>query len=291
MRIFIASTNLHLIDSLLLRKKDDILFFLSKTENKFIDIIQKENFFKEVITFFDDKKISTRKNNSKKMISLCEKLKPSEIIVGSDRKIEVSILIHNFKAIYSYMDDGLHSYILEKQYPFKYSIFEKLLKMGLYASKLDVPKYLGCGSYISNAYLFKPELANECLKKKNLKKIDISKLPKIELDIKIDCKNILLLPHPKFITPKIIEKLSFLKDFCVKYHPRDKNRYFKAQEIGDLPLEILLLNLDKEIKIYGFNTTALLIAKWLGFESYNIVFEENEVDRFMKLNNIKEINC
>ena len=286
MRIFVASTNLHLIDSLILNK-DDILFFISKKENKFIEVIK--NYFKEVFVFIDDKKISTRRENAKKMISLSKKFAPREIIVGNDRKIEISILIHNFNTTYSYMDDGLHSYILENQYPFKYSIFEKYLKKFIYKSNLDVPKYIGCNSYIKNAYLFKPEFANECLKKKNLIRLDINRLPKINLDIKLDCKNILLLPHPKFITPQIIDKLAFLKDFCVKYHPRDNKKYFKAKEIGDLPLEILLLNLDRDTKIYGFKTTALLIAKWLGFESYNIVFEENEVDRFMKLNGIKEI--
>jgi len=286
MKIFVASTNLHLIDSLILNK-NDILFFISKKENRFVEVIK--NYFKEVFIFIDDKKVSTRRENAKKMISLAKKFNPSEIIVGNDRKIETSILIHNFNTTYSYMDDGLHSYILENQYPFKYSIFEKYLKKFMYKSNLDVPKYIGCSDYIKNAYLFKPEFANKCLKKKNLIRLDINKLPKINLDIKLDCKNILLLPHPKFITNEIIEKLSFLKDFCVKYHPRDNNRYFKAKEIGDLPLEILLLNLDKDTKIYGFKTTALLIAKWLGFESYNMVFEENEVDRFMKLNGIKEI--
>jgi hypothetical protein len=279
MRIFVASTNLHLIDSLILNQKD-ILFFISKTKNEFVDLIIEKKFFKKVYVFKDDKRISTRIKNSKKMISFAKELKPSEIIVGNDRKIEISILIHNFtNTIYSYMDDGLHSYILERQYPFKYSIFEKYLKMLLYKSKLDVPKYIGCSDYIKNAYLFKPEFANECLKKKNLYPLDISIIPAIKMDLKIDCENILLLPHSKFITSAIINKLSSLKNFCVKYHPRDKNRYFNAKEIGNIPLEILLLNLDKNVKIYGFKTTALLIAKWLGFDCVNIVFEENEVDK------------
>jgi hypothetical protein len=288
MKIFIASTNLHLIDSLILNN-NDILFFLSKTDNELLNLIKQKNYFKKIYTFIDDKKFSTRIKNAQKMISISKEISPDEIIVGNDRKIEISILIHNFKNNYSYMDDGLHSYILEKQYPFKYSIFEKYLKMFLYKSKLDVPKYIGCSDYIKNVYLFKPEFANGCLKKKNLQKLDIHKLPHIKMDLNIDCKNILLLPHPKFINSKIINKLSFLNDFCVKYHPRDKNRYFNAKEIGNISLEILLLNVNKDIKIYGFNTTALLIAKWLGFDSYNIVFKENEVDRFMKMNNIKEI--
>jgi hypothetical protein len=224
------------------------------------------------------------------MINLAKEINPSEIVVGNDRKIETSILIHNFKVNYSYMDDGLHSYILEKQYPFKYSIFEKILKRLMYRSKLDVPKYIGCSEYIKKAYLFKPEFANECLAKKELVKLNITKIPKINLDIKLNCKNILLLPHPKFIREDFVVKINeVLSDFCVKYHPRDENRYFKAEVIGNIPLEMLLLNIDKDIKIYGFNTTAILIAKWLGFDVYNFVFERNAVNEFMKKNGIKEI--
>jgi hypothetical protein len=160
----------------------------------------------------------------------------------------------------------------------------------MYRSKLDVPKYIGCSEYIKKAYLFKPEFANECLAKKELVKLDIAKIPKIDLDIKLNCKNILLLPHPKFINENIITKIKQnLNNFCVKYHPRDENRYFEAKTIGNIPLEMLLLNIDKDTKIYGFNTTAILIAKWLGFDVYNFVFEENEVNEFMKKNGIKEI--
>jgi len=286
-KIFVASTYLHLIDALILNK-NDYLFFLTKKEDKWVKRVS--GYFKKVYQFIDDKKIPTRIKNSKKMINLAKEIKPDEIIVGNDRKIETSILIHNFRANYSYMDDGLHSYILEKQYPFKYSVFERILKRLMYKAKLDVPKYIGCNNYIKKAYLFKPEFANECLAKKELIKLDFSKIPKINLDIKLNCKNILLLPHPKFINKGVIEKIAqSLNSFCVKYHPRDENSYFKAEVIENIPLEILLLNIDKDTKIYGFNTTAILIAKWLGFDVYNFVFEKNEVNEFMKKNGIKEI--
>jgi hypothetical protein len=283
-RIFVASTYLHLIDALILNKKD-YLFFITKKEDEFVKKVAP--YFKEVYQFIDDKKIKTRIQNSSKMISLAKDINPAEIVVGNDRKIETSILIHNFKANYSYMDDGLHSYILERQYPFKYSFFEKILKKFLYKSKLDVPKYIGCNDYIKRAYLFKPEFANECLKKKELIALNIEDIPKIDININLDCKNILLLPHPKFIDENI--KKIKIKDFCVKYHPRDNNRYFDEPIIGNIPLEILLLNIPKNTKIYGFKTTAILIAKWLGFDVYNFVFNESRVDAFMKKNGIKEI--
>jgi hypothetical protein len=283
-KIFIASTYLHLIDALILNQ-EDYLFFITKKEDDFLKKVSP--YFKNIYQFIDDKKINTRIQNAKKMISISQSIQPDEIVVGNDRKIETSILIHNFKANYSYMDDGLHSYILEKQYPFKYSIFEKILKMIMYKNRLDVPKFIGCNSYIKKAYLFKPEFANECLRKKELIKLNINDIPQIKLDININCKNILLLPHPKFINESI--KRIKLKDFCVKYHPRDKNRYFDAPIIPNIPLEILLLNISRDIKIYGFQTTAILIAKWLGFEVFNFVFEDNKINKFMSKNGIKEI--
>ena len=288
MKILIASTNLHLINSIIISKqfKDDYqLFFIGK-KSDFLEFSKK--FFRDVILFEEDKsslfkKVSKRVENSKKMIELAEKLKPDEIIVGNDRKIETSVLIENFDANYSYMDDGLHSYIPEKQHLFKYSIFEKWLKELLYRSRLQVPKFIGCN--LKKAYLYKPEFAFCPFKEKV--KLDINLLRREDfedfLDVKIDFNKLILFPHPKFVNSDFLEKVKKIADekTAVKLHPRDKNSYpFKV--LDNIPFEILLLKMDKNVKIYGDKTTALLIASWLGFESYT--FSENQ---FFAKNGVK----
>ena len=186
-KVLIASTNLHLIDSLIIKNQfnDNFhLVFIGK-KNIFYENIKKE--FKSYLYLEENKskKIPLRIENSKKLLNFIKNLNPSEIIVGNDRKIETSILIKNYtNTIYSYMDDGLHSYILEKQHPFKYTFLEKILKQFIYKNKLVLPKFIGCGEYIKNAYLFKPEFANSCLKNKNLIKLEINLL-KVNIDLNI----------------------------------------------------------------------------------------------------------
>ena len=290
-KVLIASTNLHLIDCLIIKNqfKDNFhLVFIGKKNILFENIKNQFHSFLYLEENKNSQKVKLRIQNSKKLLEFIKNLNPSEIIVGNDRKIETAILIKNYNSTYSYMDDGLHSYILEKQHPFKYTFLEKKLKEFIYKNRLVLPKFIGCGKYIKNAYLFKPEFANSCLKNKNLIKLDINKL---KIDIKLDIpkfKKLILLPHPKFITPKILEKIKQYidKDTAIKLHPRDKNRYFDIITINkEIPLEILLLQIDKKTKIYGYKTTAILIAKWLGFEVYSF-----ENDEFMQKNGIKVID-
>jgi len=291
-KVLIASTNLHLIDSLIIKNQFNDNFHL-------VFIGKKNSFYKNIKTEFksylyleenkNGKKITLRIKNSNKLLNFIKNLNPNEIIVGNDRKIETSILIKNYtNTIYSYMDDGLHSYILEKQHLFKYTFLEKFLKQIIYKNTLVLPKFIGCEKYIKNAYLFKPEFANRCLKNKNLIKLNINLL-KVNIDLDIPkFKKLILLPHPKFITPKILEKIKKYidKDTAIKLHPRDENKYFDIITLDkEIPLEVLLLQIDKKTKIYGYKTTAILIAKWLGFDVYN--FGE---DKFMQKNGIKVID-
>ena len=291
-KILIASTNLHLIDSIILNNQFNTNFhlvYIGKENILFNHIKYNFSSFLYLEENKSSKKIELRITNAKKLIDFIKNLNPNEIIVGNDRKIETSILIKNYNTIYSYMDDGLHSYILEKQHIFKYTFFEKYLKKIIYKNDLVLPKYIGCAKYIKNVYLFKPQFANKCLKNKNLIPLDISLL-NINLDLSIPTfKKLILLPHPKFINSQILEKIKPFIDenTAIKSHPRDNNNYFDIITINkEIPLEALLLKIDKNTKIYGYKTTAILIAKWLGFDVYN--FGKNT---FMQKNGIKAIDC
>ena len=287
-KVFIASTYLHIIDSIIISKmyNDKFTLFFIGQNNDFVTFCNK---FFDIHLFTENKsslksKINQRIKNSKKMIELIQKINPNEIIVGNDRKIETSILIENYKNNYSYMDDGLHSYIPEKQHIFKYTIFEKYLKILLYKNKLKIPKFIGCN--LDKAYLYKPEFGLKCYKEKI--KLNIDLLNKNDFNgyldnIKLDFNKLILFPHPKFINKQFLDKVKKIidKNTAIKLHPRDKNKYFDSNILPNNPLEILLLKMNKNITIYGDNSTAILIAKWLGFEVYsfskNKFFEKNGV--------------
>ena len=74
---------------------------------------------------------------------------------------------------------------------------------------------------------------------------------------------IIFLPHPKFITKEKIDKINrFIdKNTLIKLHPRDNTTKINGIILQNLFSEIIFLYTNA--KIYGFNTTSLLTAKWL----------------------------
>ncbi|EDM23555.1 hypothetical protein [Caminibacter mediatlanticus] len=299
MKIIIASTSFHLINALILKHQLNEEFFLIYIgkENEVFNKVK--TYFVDSLILIEDKnnKYNLRIQNAKKLLELVKNIKPSEIIIGNDRKIENSILIANYKVNYSYLDDGLHSYILENQHMFKYTIFEKKLKEFLYKNRLVLPKYIGSSEYIKKAYVYKPEFVHKYLKEKVLIKLtpDTHFLRAIFKENIPEIKKLILFPHSKFIDDKKIEciKKYIDENTFIKLHPRDNKTKLNAKKI-DLIAEVLFLNL-KEVQILGFNTTALLTAKWLNsnLDVKMIKFDKNlsEIEKFMIKNGIKEINC
>ncbi|NPA60746.1 MAG: hypothetical protein GXO06_00485 [Epsilonproteobacteria bacterium] len=225
-------------------------------------------------------KIKSKRVAIEKIFKLVEKIEPHKLIVGNDRKTEVSATIHRFKSILKieYLDDGIHSYILERSSIFKYTHLDSFIKWLLYGYRVNTPKYIGCSEYIDGAYLFKPEFANSCIRRKEVKKLDIEILKSdrvrglIDISDNLTLKDIdivLILPHRKELNSRILNIL--IKKFdnpkvAIKPHPRDNEstKIFKrAQKISYIPMEVLTLLIDNSVKIVGFATTALLTAKWL----------------------------
>jgi hypothetical protein len=290
-KVLIASTYLHLIDSLIIQKQFNNSFhlvFIGK-KNTIFDLIKNE--FKSYL-FLEEKKdknkIQQRIKNYQILNNYIKEISPNEIIIGNDRKIETAILIANNSYNYSYMDDGLHSYILEKQHILKYSFFEKKLKEFIYKNSLVLPKFIGCANYIKKAYLFRPNLAHKLLKNKTLIKLqpDIEYLKNVfnplidknTISLLQKATKIIFLPHPKFITKEKIDKINrFIdKNTLIKLHPRDNTTKINGIILQNLFSEIIFLYTNA--KIYGFNTTSLLTAKWLR-EDLEVFyfFEKNEL--------------
>lgn len=87
---------------------------------------------------------------------------------------------------------------------------------------------------------------------------------------------------------KIKEIVSFLSDFCkdsnwhlyIKYHPRETNKFslpFAEKEISPtIPAEALLSeNINKQIIVIGNQSTAVFLAKKLGYKTISIARLEN----------------
>jgi len=293
--VILASTPLHLFGAITLALSNrenlyNIILIDQKDTTYYLALKNwKNNPFKNIDITLTDKssilrKIKSKRKAIKKILKVVEEINPKKLIVGNNRKTEVSAIIEKFKKKeVEYLDDGIHSYLLEKSSVLKYTLLDNIIRGLIYGYKIKTPKYIGCSSYIKKAYLFKPNLANSCIREKEIESlnIDILKSDKIKEfiynlidkdieDILNSIETLLFLPHPKELNRDILNIL--IKKFdnkkvAIKTHPRDiyTSKLFKNAKIisKDIPTEALVLILPKDIKIIGFATTALLTAKWL----------------------------
>jgi hypothetical protein len=243
---------------------------------------------------------------------------PTEVAVGSDRRIEFQYVMHLLQvkgqsAKGLYLDDGLYSYAGRPHHFLKDGI-NAILKKFVYGSWWQEPKTVGSSSWIDQAWLFAPEQAIELLKQKALVTIkadwfkneaitELSHL--VALQLKYDISHlhaldtVLLIPHPNNVKKmqgyktriqNLIAKLHQQgKKIGVKYHPRAEGddeldlRAFGATEIipAQLAFEFCLPLFSSRCKVVGDIGTALLTCKWLRPEL--IVFANlDENDSFQK---------
>ena len=293
--IILASTPLHLFGAVVIALQEEqkyhLIYIDQKDKKYYIALIKWKNSpFKTTQILLSNKsslfkKLKSKRGNIKKLFNIIEEINPNRLIVGNDRKTEISATVAKFKnrVEIDYLDDGIHSYILERSSKFKYTLLDSIIRSLIYGKIVYTPKYIGCSSYIKKAYLFKPNLANSCIREKEIESlnIDILKSDKIKEfiynlidkdieDILNSIETLLFLPHPKELNRDILNIL--IKKFdspkvAIKTHPRDNitsNLFKNAKNISkDVPTEALVLILPKDIKIIGFATTALLTAKWL----------------------------
>jgi len=327
--VLIASTPLHLFDAIIIAQSfpendyhllyidqeslEDVYFSALQTwENSpfistHIMITRKKSLFA---------KMQSKKISILKILSLIHTIKPQRVIVGNDRKNETAAVIQKVKhtVAIDYMDDGLHSYIMEKSHIFKYTFIDSFLKSIIYAHKIVTPKIIGGSNYIENLYLYQPSLRHTVLKDKPAYQLDISCLHKpniqewlsaivqklhIDLDEELSAvSSVLFLPHPKELSKEKLlllqKKLVHKQHVAIKLHPRDSTsaKYFRPHKIihQKLSAEILFLS-GYSMNIYGFASTALLMAKWLhpALSVFSIQFNTNtftELEQLMQNNGI-----
>lgn len=244
-------------------------------------------------------------------------LKPQKIIVGNDRKNEVSALLHKLDNTYqgieiAYMDDGIHSYLVEKSGMLKYTLLDSLVKTLIYGSRITTPKLIGSSDRIDEVYLYRPELRHDVLQAKRTQPLDVGVLQTqgvqslvqdiakrlgVVLEEELEgIKQIIFLPHPKALKKEQIEKVSGINaSTAVKLHPRDHQHraFFESQGIkvldNALVAELIFLGVERKITVVGFASTALLMAKWLrpDLEVYSLKFNKempSELEQLMQQN-------
>ncbi|MDY0403001.1 polysialyltransferase family glycosyltransferase [Sulfurovum sp.] len=333
--IIIASTPLHLFDAVIIAKQFKNfhyhLFYIDQNtpmNDYFLALKKWQNSpFASVKIFTADKstllnKIISKRHEIDQIYEQSLQLNPQRIIVGNDRKNENSALISKMKndVEFEYMDDGLHSYIVEKSSLIKYTIFDNLLKSLIYGTKIYTPKHIGTSQYINAAYLYKPDLRHQYLKNTKIHALDINILQtqdvkewvglimasaNINLEDELSTlQNILFLPHPKELSTSklnsLMELLKHKKRVAVKLHPRDHENAKKFSDIGikiinpKLSAELIFLSVPADVKIFGFASTSLLMAAWLRpvLKAFSVKFENgplDEIETIMEQNRIQVV--
>lgn len=244
-------------------------------------------------------KLKERKNNFKWLKTELDRLIPTKIFTGSDRRVEFQYAMHimkNLKTEGGYLDDGLYSYAGRKNIWYKdlVSSFLKKISYGLWWQE---PKTVGASSNIQQVHLFQPEVALEIIKKNKVLSILDAKLfldekiialsqqvlmlfaEKIETYQVIDV--LIFIPHPNNVAkmqgylPRLEVLLNKLKQkdkvVAIKYHPRvGMGDPLNLKRLGvdkiipaELASEFLLPVLPKKCMVLGDVGTALLTCHWL----------------------------
>lgn len=313
--IYFASTILHLYAaaSIALTRKDNIahLVFIDQPEGKefpLYSIVQtwQSSPFSTVRLFPGRFKGSLNKLHKRKQLFkdlklLISHLRPSNIFVGNDRRIEFQFSMHiaetlNLNTKGHYMDEGTFTYVGRKaSSSFSDSIIDNWLKKISYGLWWKNPLTVGESSWISYVHAAFPNLVDVRLKKKAILPLDHTKFvsPEVmqlsELILKFynlspsrisSIDALFTLPHESLFSKDseyrkvVIKQVNDMKSkglsVAAKYHPRNSNPdilNLKSAGIDLLPagasFEAILPLLPEKTHIVGDLSSTLLIARWL----------------------------
>jgi hypothetical protein len=248
-------------------------------------------------------KRKVRKLCFSKLQKIIDNLKPDEICVGNDRRVEFQFSMNyarnciGLNTVGAYLDDGAGSYISFDKFRLKKSILDKYIdtpfKKIVYGSWFERPEWIGGSTWVDKLYLTLPQLVPSVLSEKSIVpvmpsfyKVNKAEDKMLELserlggrldDIGIMDATLLVLP-PKSIMEGLYGSLSELRSLIlglsnksrklfVKYHPRDVDDPLDIKDkVTLLPAAIpleIFFSIYDFKEIIGDVSTALLSAKWL----------------------------
>jgi hypothetical protein len=246
-------------------------------------------------------KLRKRKQLFNNLEEIIKDLKPGNIFVGNDRRIEFQFSMHITETLGiqtkgHYMDEGTFTYVGRKaSSSFGDSIIDNWLKKLSYGLWWKNPLTVGESAWVSTVHVAFPDLIDQRLRKKVIKQLDSnaftsSSMMQLSTNIlefygfdsaKLSHLDALFtLPHESLFTnnlsyrEQILAQIKDLKDqglqVAAKYHPRNSNPdalNLVAAEVELIPagisFEAILPLLPKKTHIIGDLSSTLLIARWL----------------------------
>lgn len=313
--LFLVSTPLHLIVSLAIIDTNKIsspnLVFIDQVKDKanpYLETLRQwqANPFKSIHVFYRPEKkllskLKARKQTFNLLRNIVDELKPDNIYVGNDRRIEFQYCMHHATEVGlsptgNYMDEGTFTYVGRKASgSFSDRVIDNTFKKLSYGFWWKHPETVGASDWISTVFVSFPDIIHPLLKKKHIVHLTLdywkSHLLKQyceKLITKIgkpehlhDYDLILTLPHESIIKTNpgyriIIERLireqvhSGLK-VGIKYHPRDTEKdMLKVATLPGvelitqtLPFEALLPMIKSGSKVIGDFSTTLISTRLL----------------------------
>ncbi|WP_024851617.1 hypothetical protein [Hydrogenovibrio kuenenii] len=309
MRLYLPSTPFNLLLSFLdalSRGGDNVLVYIDqKAMSPYLDSLLslQSSPFCEVFVLYGaatgKEKLDERRQNFKALSALLDRYDFSEVITGSDRRIEFQYVMHliqetNNDVTGSYLDDGLYTYLTWKR-PFYEHFLNAIVKKIIYGLWWHEPRTPGTSKYVSRSILMDARLALDSLKSRDVITIDFSLLSSAVLTewtekllnafncnvsqiSEIDV--FFILPHPNDVkkmpgyvlqlNDSIKTSIEKGQKIAVKYHPRfTEVDEFNLGSSGamlvpsNLAFEFLLPVLKAHAKVVGDFTTVMLTSKML----------------------------
>ncbi len=246
-------------------------------------------------------KLKKRKQLFNSLENIISDLKPNNIFVGNDRRIEFQFSMHIAKSLDlntqgHYMDEGTFTYVGRKaSSSFSDAIIDNWLKKLSYGLWWKNPLTVGESAWINIVHVAFPGLIDQRLKKKIIEPLNHNAFTSgamMELSTNIldfymfdsnklsDLDALFTLPHESLFTnhsgyrTQILNQIKDLKDqglnVAAKYHPRNSDP--DALSLLDAGVELIpagisfeaiLPLLPAKTHIIGDLSSTLLIARWL----------------------------
>lgn len=246
-------------------------------------------------------KLKKRKQLFKDLETIITDLKPSNIFVGNDRRIEFQFSMHITEALGlhtegHYMDEGTFTYVGRKaSSSFSDAIIDNGLKKLSYGLWWKNPLTVGESAWISTVHVAFPDLIDQRLRNKVIKQLDSNAFTSssmMQLSTRIlefygfdstklsHLDALFTLPHESLFSnnanyrDQILAQIKDLKEqglqVAAKYHPRNSspdalNLVTDGVELipAGISFEAILPLLPKKTHIVGDLSSTLLIARWL----------------------------
>jgi hypothetical protein len=246
-------------------------------------------------------KLKKRKQLFNSLDKIITNLKPNNIFVGNDRRIEFQFSMHiaetlNLNTQGHYMDEGTFTYVGRKaSSSFSDSVVDNWLKKLSYGLWWKNPLTVGESAWISTNHVAFPDLIDQRLRKKIIEPLDNNaftsdRMLQLSTDIltyyafdsdKVSSLDALFtLPHESLFTSnsdyrdQVLEQIRDLKSqglkVAAKYHPRNSNPdalnlLSAGVELipSGISFEAILPLLPSKTHIIGDLSSTLLIARWL----------------------------